>query len=559
MKKYILALTIILFCATIAYAACTGGGTSCTKEGTTYTCTDASYGCINDCVTAATRGDTINIGADTKTWASILTVKKSLTIKGAGIGNTNITCGGNYCIHFDMNDYNDSLSRSGNIRFEVSGFSFIGKGIYLNEADSQTVPFGKIVIANNRFINVAGNVIYIKGNFWGVAHGNIFDNCKAMTFLGNSRSSWDTFGAYGFAEYNQTSTPLKGNFYLENNSFINTTNFYVNSGHSGRYAFRYNTFGVAGDSPNFTFDSPMFDQHGLQSGAVYSLMGTEIYGNIFNLTSSRYWWEYLRGGKAVIFNNYITAGSGATQSSQIQYNYIDDNSISPVSNISTSVQKPNNDYLFINHINGVNQTWQDTTNYTTYPNMVGHELQANVDYFNYSATCSASDCSGGIGVGADTPTGTCTAGAAYWKTAKTNPTTPPDNMTDMISYSQAGKLYKCTSEDTWEVMFEPLIYPHPLRGTDEGGDETPPEITVTVSHAGDGASITHDGAYSVLTGGIINIGITRFNGWNGAWTGTCLNVTSCAIPAQGETATCSLTPTENCTVIYTATPIYLLN
>lgn len=60
MKKYLLALTIILFCATIAYADCTGGGTSCTKDGTTYTCTDATLGCIADAVTCNTGSASID-------------------------------------------------------------------------------------------------------------------------------------------------------------------------------------------------------------------------------------------------------------------------------------------------------------------------------------------------------------------------------------------------------------------------------------------------------------------------------------------------------------------
>ncbi|MGB5287393.1 MAG: T9SS type A sorting domain-containing protein, partial [Ignavibacteriaceae bacterium] len=47
----------------------------------------------------------------------------------------------------------------------------------------------------------------------------------------------------------------------------------------------------------------------------------------------------------------------------------------------------------------------------------------------------------------------CTPGVGYWTT-------------DAGTWNQNGEdgiLYKCTSANTWEIYYEPLMYPHPLR------------------------------------------------------------------------------------------------
>lgn len=91
---------------------------------------------------------------------------------------------------------------------------------------------------------------------------------------------------------------------------------------------------------------------------------------------------------------------------------------------------------------------------------------------------------------------------------------------------------------------------------------TPPSYTATVALSGAGASMSHSGAYTVATGTTLNIAVTRYNGWNGEWkTDDAVNcvVTGCAVPDEGESATCSVTVNAACTVTYTATAKNLLN
>jgi hypothetical protein len=407
MKKllFILILIPFLFMPIGVWSACVESPSN------TWTC-DASYTSLSALMSNAAldAGDIINVNSGTQTWSSTLVVQKNVIFRGAGIGNTNITCSAG-CFDLDKSNYDDTASRTGNVKFEVSGFTFTGgsaEGVYMHEDDAETTPFTNIVIANNRFTGFSGNAIYIKGHFWGIAYGNQFNNVRAMTFLANHRYSWDTFGAYTPGSAN--------NFYIEDNTFTSTTNFYVNSGHGGRYAFRYNTFGTS-----FTFDSPMWDQHGCQT-AIWSLMGCELYGNLITATS-RYWWEYIRGGKLMFFNNRMTAGSGPEQITEVQYNYYcQDSANAPVNDAAVSVQKPNNVYVWNNWVNSTNQVMENTTDCDTYPTMcASHPLYENTDFFNQPTA---------ITCGSATPTGSCTTGYGYWKTSYSPCSTPPATIAD---------------------------------------------------------------------------------------------------------------------------------
>ena len=77
-------LFLLILLPSLSWGAC--GGSS-----PTWTAASASYADVNDCVTAASSGDTINVPSGTETWNTQLTITKTLTIQGAGVGNTNIT------------------------------------------------------------------------------------------------------------------------------------------------------------------------------------------------------------------------------------------------------------------------------------------------------------------------------------------------------------------------------------------------------------------------------------------------------------------------------------
>jgi hypothetical protein len=110
----------------------------------------------------------------------------------------------------------------------------------------------------------------------------------------------------------------------------------------------------------------------------------------------------------------------------------------------------------------------------------------NRDFYNYAAANNPDCGSGfngtcGLGVGpiAARPA-TCTTGVAYWATDEgewwaANP-------------GADGRLYKCTSPNTWTLHYTPYTYPHPLTGTGAppppSVDTTPPTVSISIIAGG---------------------------------------------------------------------------
>jgi hypothetical protein len=95
----------------------------------------------------------------------------------------------------------------------------------------------------------------------------------------------------------------------------------------------------------------------------------------------------------------------------------------------------------------------------------------NTDVFNQDATFDGTT---GVGVGTiGSRPATCTTGVAYWATneGSWNTETSAIHTNHGSNHSEGadGKLYICTSTDTWTARYgvstsgEPYAYPHPLR------------------------------------------------------------------------------------------------
>lgn len=118
------------------------------------------------------------------------------------------------------------------------------------------------------------------------------------------------------------------------------------------------------------------------------------------------------------------------------------------------------------------------------------------------------------------------------------------DLSDYYTVDKAG----LTRSGTWDI------------GSHEYAAEEGESVhTVTVSLTGAGGTLSVTGERPVVATESISITATRYNGWNGAWSGTCPSVSSCTVPNEGETAVCTLTPIADCTAVYTATQIYLFN
>jgi len=110
--------------------------------------------------------------------------------------------------------------------------------------------------------------------------------------------------------------------------------------------------------------------------------------------------------------------------------------------------------------------------------------------------------------------------------------------TDMLGYQRGA-------DSNWD------------RGAYEYGGE---EYTVTLTLSGTGGELSYiNGEHNIVVGRAFSVTATRHNGWNGAWSGTCPSVSSCTVPDEGQSETCTQTPTEDCTMTFTVTKKALLN
>jgi hypothetical protein len=99
-------------------------------------------------------------------------------------------------------------------------------------------------------------------------------------------------------------------------------------------------------------------------------------------------------------------------------------------------------------------------------------LGANSDYYGAPGGVGMGSCVGafngscGTGQGsvANRPT-TCTTGVAYWVTDEGSWDTTK-------SANTSGRLYKCTSTNTWTLFYTPFTYPHSLRTSGVLADDT---------------------------------------------------------------------------------------
>ncbi|MCK5150029.1 hypothetical protein KAJ87_03845, partial [Candidatus Pacearchaeota archaeon] len=245
---------------------------------------------VQDAINEAVDGDIVQVPVGSCTWSGKVTVDKGITVRGAGIGKTNIT---NY--GFDITDGTDNLRISG---FEFNN-SILIRGdpcIYVGGYHSSD-GVRNFRIDNSRF-NDYPTPMLIQGYSTGVIDHN--------SFYGSSVIFADGIGVWGDNDAAWTRDVGLGTddfVFLENNIFDNNGDeigHVVTSSHGGRFVFRYNTIRENGHR----ILDPV-DVHGNGHGSNNrGGMVFEIYENTFirdSLGMSRA--IRLRGGTGVVFNN----------------------------------------------------------------------------------------------------------------------------------------------------------------------------------------------------------------------------------------------------------------
>jgi len=258
---------------------------------------DCERATVATAISSAIDNDTIECPAGEVTWATSVTLDKSITLKGAGSTSTII------------NSTGTAITVTGARVFTITGFKFVGTGsgqttgFILNQTTSAGWR-----IHSNWFYNATGRSIYVGSDTNDVVSG-LIDNNIFTQLVGVTQQGVSVTGA---ARHPEGFTARERNFladmgtdnavYIDNNTF----NFYdrsdgaLDTGGVARVVFRHNT--VNGTN---------IGTHGTDSGFRLGPAYYEIYNNTFtgkgegaaSPLGAGYW---IRGGTGVIYNNTIS-------------------------------------------------------------------------------------------------------------------------------------------------------------------------------------------------------------------------------------------------------------
>jgi hypothetical protein len=413
-----------------------------------------SFTDVSAAISAAQSGDTVMIPAGTATWSAPMpSIKKSLSVIGAGIGQTVIIS--NYTQPYDTTNplrglwsfYPSNATAATNPPFRLSGMTIDcahkSDGVWIR--NDSTYPCTKIRLDHLRIINAT----FLPGKF-GISIGRsgavygVCDNCYINSDLISNTGDdevWKTT-AYNFGD--------EYNFYFEDNEWTATPSsdtLCSDGNHSPRYCFRHNTIDARGLAREYL--SPMFDLHGNQASPMRAGQGAEIYENTILVGPKAVLMMDQRGGKVLCYNNTVVRTTGIL-SLRVREEHHD--SLNPTGTTEWGVAGKNlitgqpqhisDSYYWNNTLNGTLVPVRTSAETVNYGSPLGIVPQENREFWNQNPSFNGT---AGIGVGplASRPT-TCTVGAAYWAT-------------------DVKTLFRCTAANVWTEYYKPYTYPHPLR------------------------------------------------------------------------------------------------
>jgi hypothetical protein len=247
---------------------------------------------VQNALNAASTGDTVMVPAGTCTWSNV-SVNKPVVLKGAGVGQTNITVNGNQSL--TVTKQAAGVTRIQGFSFSASNLSGLPDPIVIQGSWLNAKP---VIFQNNAFsmnsssmfsISVAGGVIFSHNSFTGGWNDFSF-SVKDLT----NTNSWSVADSMGNHDSSGTM-----NIYIEDNTFYGQSNGTIDCDDNCRVVVRHNTFSYGG-----------FNSHG-DDTSPYGMRHFEIYSNNFLYPESSSTLAnvsqtiWIRGGTGVIFNNTI--------------------------------------------------------------------------------------------------------------------------------------------------------------------------------------------------------------------------------------------------------------
>lgn len=404
------------------------------SQAITHTSASCSLSDVAGAIDSANVDDIVTVPAGNCTWNSTLVITKGINLTGSGIGTTVIN-GNNLGENVFLIKYAPTAD---NQSFQISGFTFnvTNQNGLLLRTNSEPTTQRNIRIHHNRFTNsnISGAAIYNWGTF-GVIDHNAFDAMRYPLRVGQSMTS---VGENAWNNYDDAFHGTPDNIYVEDNTFSGMATAVSDCDQGGRYAFRYNKLNATGDM------YPYFDSHEWGTSG-YACMGVEIYGNV---ASTGYFLYSSQGaGRAIVHHNQVPGG--------VIKMYSDgDGSCTPV---LPKRQPMNNYYLFQN---------RETATGKLLASSIGTNVCGTVvedSSFWDDSPAFTFDGTRGVGSGAlASRPATCTIGVGYWATDQSTV-----DLTGMVGADPStpvrGKLYKCTSTNSWTTWYTPFTYPHPLQ------------------------------------------------------------------------------------------------
>ncbi len=271
---------------------------------------------VSNSVNAAASGDVVAVPAGSCTWTATLTITKSITLQGSGIGQTVITdsVANSPLINWTLTD--TGLSR-------ITGFEFLTsssatkdwRGQMAIQGTSRTFRFD-----HNRAVPRYATALVFRGYVRGVVDNNTFDLTQhdvnsAPYALSVYHDNWGGVGSYGDNSWAQPA-PLgtADALYVEDNTCLGFWRgsmyiAFIDGWNGERVVIRHNSITDAG-----------IHNHGTETpGRERSARSFEIYENDISYTGADALDAIaIRGGSGVVYNNRITG----TVSGGIEADYL---------------------------------------------------------------------------------------------------------------------------------------------------------------------------------------------------------------------------------------------